>query len=296
MTTPNFIIAGVARCGTTSLYHYLKQHPDIGFPKIKEPKYFSSIHLNFPHTGPGDETVDAKIIKDKKKYFELFEGLGGKKAIGEASSDYFYYNQHTISSIKETLGDVKIILCFRNPIERTYSAFSNLIRDSRENLTFEEALKAEDDRIKQNFDWMWAYKNGSLYAEGLKNFRENFTNVHVVLLDELEKDPTKIITGVLEFLNVDPVIDLDTSTKYSHSGKPKNKLIAKLTDRNNKLFYLVRETIIKLIPRNILEKVASKMFKKDDINPKTRNQLKAFFQKDISSLSEMLNKNLDHWK
>ena len=54
MTLPNFVIAGAARCGTTSLYYYLKQHPEIGFPDKKEPKFFSSKAQEFPHNGPGD--------------------------------------------------------------------------------------------------------------------------------------------------------------------------------------------------------------------------------------------------
>ena len=296
MTTPNFIIAGVARCGTTSLYHYLKQHPQIGFPKIKEPKYFSSLGIVFPHNGPGDHTVDAKIIKDKKQYFELFADLNNFKAIGEASSDYFYYHKDTIPAIKQELGDVKIILCFRNPIERAYSAYSNLLRDSRESTTFEEAINLEEERLEKNYDWMWAYKKGGLYAEGLKLFQESFTNVKVILLEDLESDPKSILEEVFEFLEVDQYNNIDVSTKFSHSGKPKNKFIAKITDRNNKFFYTIREAVLKLIPRKITEKIAAKLFQKDEITPETRKQLQRFFKDDIAQLQQLLNKNLSHWK
>ena len=48
---PNFLIIGSSKCGTTALYYYLKQHPEISFPRLKEPKYFSSIDQNFPHKG-----------------------------------------------------------------------------------------------------------------------------------------------------------------------------------------------------------------------------------------------------
>ena len=56
----NFIIPGVARCGTTSLYYYLNQHPEIEFLKLKEPKFFSSFGKKFPHTGPGDYLLTNK--------------------------------------------------------------------------------------------------------------------------------------------------------------------------------------------------------------------------------------------
>lgn len=296
MKKPDFIIAGVARCGTTSLYHYLKQHPDIDFPSVKEPKYFSSINLKFPHQGLGDHTVDEKIIKTKEKYYELFKNLDDRKVIGEASSDYFYYHQHSIAEIKKEIGDVKIILCFRNPIERSFSAYSNLIRDSRETLEFENALEVENDRINKNYDWMWAYKKGSLYAEGLQNFQDNFKQVKLILTDELEKNPNKILNEVFEFLGVHSYNDIDTTTKYSHSGKPKSKIIAKLNNRNNKLFFALREMVLKLIPRSVSEKIASKLFKKDPISEKARRSLRSFFKNDILKLEKLTGKNLSHWK
>ncbi|MCC5922413.1 MAG: sulfotransferase [Crocinitomicaceae bacterium] len=296
MTAPNFIIVGVARCGTTSLYHYLKQHPQIGFPKVKEPKYFSSSGIVFPHNGPGDHTVDAKIIRDKKQYYDLFADLNDFKAIGEASSDYFYYHKNTVPAIKQELGDVKIILCFRNPIERAYSAYSNLLRDSRETITFDEAISLEEERIAKNYDWMWAYKKGGLYAEGLKLFQDTFSNVKVILLEDLEREPKRILEDVFEFLEVDPYDNIDVSTKFSHSGKPKNKLIAKITDRNNKFFYTIREAVLKLVPRKITEKIAAKLFQKDEININTRKQLQVFFEKDIAQTAQLLNKSLNHWK
>ena len=69
---PNFIIAGATRSGTTSLYHYLIQHPEISFPKLKEPRYFSSYDLKLPQKGPGDITVDDKLITSFEEYSDLY--------------------------------------------------------------------------------------------------------------------------------------------------------------------------------------------------------------------------------
>ena len=295
MNKPNFLIVGVARCGTTSLYYYLKQHPQIGFSKIKEPKYFSSIHLNIPHNGPGDNTVDAKIITEEFKYYELFNGLVNFKVIGEASSDYFFYHKYTIQAIKEKLGDVKIIVCLRNPIERAYSAYNNLVRDGREYLTFDQAIDQEEIRISDNWDWMWAYKYGGLYAEGLADFIANFSQVKVIFTEELYKNPIKELESIFDFLDVDRCTSINVETKYSHSGKPKNWLIKLFTNRNNKISYWLREFFLKKIPRKYLEKAASKMFHKDKIDSETRKKLHYFFKSDISKLEKLVNKNLKHW-
>ena len=152
----DFMIVGVARCGTTSLYHYLKQHPQIGLPDQKEPKYYSSKFKSYPHNGPGDYLVDEETIKSEFEYNQLFNELNNKVVIGEASSDYFYFHEKVIPDLINIYGSsLKIIICIRNPLERCYSAYSNLIRDSREQLNFREALGAESKRIKDNFDWMW---------------------------------------------------------------------------------------------------------------------------------------------
>lgn len=294
--SPNFIIAGVARCGTTSLYHYMKQHPEISFPIQKEPKYYSSVHLEFPHRGVGDDTVDSFVIKDRDAYFKLFSKLGNFKAIGEASSDYLYFHEYTVDSIKKELGDIPIIISIRNPIERTYSAYNNLLRDGRETLTFMEALKAEKKRVADNWDWMWAYKGGSLYADAIEHFQKEFSKVKVVLFDDLNVNSDKILKEIFEFLEVDAAVSVNSETKYSHSGKPKNAFIAMLTDRNNKITFALRKAIMSLVPRSFLEKIASRMLKKDDLPEEAVKYLNDYFKEDIEKLENLIDRDLTNWK
>lgn len=293
---PNFIIAGVARCGTTSLYHYMKQHPQIGFPTQKEPKYFSSIHLEFPHRGIGDDTVDSIVVKNRDDYLELFQKLDGFKAIGEASSDYLYFHNDTVDAIKKELGDIPIIFSLRNPVERAYSAYNNLVRDGRETLEFMEALNAEEERLADNWDWMWAYKAGGLYADAIEHFQREFTNVKVVLFDDLEDNPDKVLKEIFEFLKVDPTVTVNHETKYSHSGKPKNAFVAMLTDRNNKVAYALRRGIMSLVPRSFLEKIASKLLKKEEQPEDATKYLQDFFNSDIGKLETLIGRDLSHWK
>ena len=88
---PNFLIVGAARCGTTSLYQWLRQHPEIYIPNKKECRYFSKMPKNFK--GPGDEKVNNSIIHSFSEYESLFDEVKDEKAIGDISPDYlFYYN------------------------------------------------------------------------------------------------------------------------------------------------------------------------------------------------------------
>ena len=291
----NFIIVGVARCGTTSLFHYLKQHPEIQFPEIKEPKYFSSIDQNFPHNGPGDFSVDDKIIRCEKKYDNLFSYLDSTNCIGEASSDYFYFHKYTIPQIKKKFGDIKIIICLRNPVERAFSAYNNLIRDSREKLTFYEGLLKENERIKLNYDWMWHYANGGLYSGGVSSFKESFSHVKVIFNDHLSDNTFDTLKDIFMFLNVDSGFKPNIENRYSTSGRPKNFVVKILSSRIGVL-NTIRSTILKIFPRNLLELIASKLFMKEKIDYDSRLFLDNFFKKDINKLEKILEIDLSSWK
>ena len=69
-----------------------------------------------------------------------------------------FFTTIILQHIKNKLGDIPIIIVLRNPIHRAFSAYMYLKRDSRENLSFKEALFAEDERINNDWDFIWAIK------------------------------------------------------------------------------------------------------------------------------------------
>ena len=284
----------MARCGTTSLYNYLNQHPNICFSAQKEPKFFSSLDISLQLCGKGDFEAQSEMILTEEEYFDGFSHCD-KPAVGEASSDYFYYHKKTIPRIKQYLGDPKIIIVLRNPYERSFSAYSNMIRDSREELGFLEGLQSEDYRKNSNYDWMWFYRSGSLYADGVKSFTESFSNVHIVLNDDLSKNTQNTLKKCFDFLDVNNDFVPPDLTRYSNSGRPKNHLIKFISRRSGPMFK-IRRFVIKVIPRNYLEFIAKKMFVKEQIDRPALDLLRDEFNSDISRLEELLNIELTHWK
>lgn len=291
---PNFLIAGVARCGTTSLYYYLKQHPDIGFPDTKEPKYFSSQHIDFPQKGIGDRTVDEKMVTNFDDYQKLFQNLGEYDFVGEASSDYFYYSKYTIPKIKNTLGDVPIIISIRNPVERSYSAYNNLIRDGRENLSFSDAIGKEQGRIKNGWDWMWYYKRGSLYAEGIEAFQDHFSNVKILIFEDF-KDPIQMLHSITDFLGVSRFEQYDVNTKYSPSGEAKNPIIKTLSSRKIPFINYIRNKLLDLFGRQRAENLAKNFFVKDELSKEVKIELSNYFMDDIKKTEKLINRDLQSW-
>ena len=292
---PNFLIIGASKCGTTALYYYLKQHPEISFSDLKEPKYFSSVNESFPHNGIGDRSVDRYAIKSLTEYKALFADIDNKR-VGDASPDTLYFFDKTASHIKETLGDVPIVIMLRNPVKRAFSAFMYLKRDSREKLNFRDGLLAENIRLKDNWDFIWGYKKCGLYYNQVKSFTDNFSNVKVVLQEDLKNDTSATLEDIHSFLEVDEKFKTDVSIKHNESGTPNNIFSKFLLSRNNIFSTVIRELMKRFIPRNLLEKVASKSLERMSILEKDEIALKPYFFNDICKLEKLINKDLSSWK
>src|SRR6056297_2673206 len=181
---PDFLIVGASKSGTSSIYHYLNQHPEIFLSNIqKEGRYFSQMKGNF--SGPGDTRVDAAIIRNIEQYKMLFQNYNNEKAVGDISPEYLWFHERAIPLIKSVLGtEVKIIIISRSPVERAYSGYLHFKRDTRETLSFEEALEKEDERKQKNWIWAWQYKHSGLYYEQVKAYLDNFENTKVIIFDD----------------------------------------------------------------------------------------------------------------
>ena len=107
-TYPNFLIIGAAKAGTTSIYNYLKEHPEIFMTKVKEPCFFSFAEeeVKFLSGKP-------KFINKFEEYINLFNGAENYKCKGEASTPYLYFYNKTISNLKKFIKEwekLKIII------------------------------------------------------------------------------------------------------------------------------------------------------------------------------------------
>ncbi len=293
---PNFLIVGAAKAGTTSLFHYLNQHPDVFIPPRKECRFFSQMPGNFK--GPGAKSQN-DIITSINEYKKLF--LPGKNIVarGDISNDYLYYYKKSISNIKKHLNEeVKIIIILRNPIDRAYSNYLQHVREGWERITFEEALEAESERKKNNWAWPFLYKEVSLYYRPVKAFISSFKNVHIFLFEDF-KNMQKLLSQIYLILGVSDIQISDIDQKYNVSGLPKNILLHHfylLTAKLKPLFIPVAEIFF---PR---EKVQQKMsqwkaknLKKVPIRPETRQYLKEYFRKDVLKLNNIIDRDVKRW-
>jgi hypothetical protein len=295
---PNFLIVGAAKCGTTSLYYYLADHPDVFFPKqYKEPNFFSSKEIVKTKKRLGRFRP---IINEWGEYKELFSGVTNEKAIGEASTETLYYYESSIPLIKQYLGDPKIIILLRNPVDQVFSRYTQMIRDGTEILSFEDAILAEDERIKSGWQYHYHYLRHAFYTNQVKAFIENFSSVKVYIFEEFMEDIRTSVQDVCDFLQINSdYISPNEGIRFNPSGVPRRKWLNDLFLMYNPIQQTVRKTGIFLLSESkyiaLREKIRGRNLVKTKINQDTRLRLMTVFNEDILALQEVLNRDLSIW-
>lgn len=296
---PNFLIVGAAKSGTSSLHNYLNQHPEVFMPsykkegmKVKEPRFLiKDLVQHKLHNG----------IWDWEEYKSLFNDVKDERSIGESTVLYLYYYEHAIDNIKKYLGEnVKVIIMLRNPADRAFSAYTHVSRSVKEQLSFEEALDIEHERLELDptLTPMVMYKDMGLYYNMVKAYLDNFENVHVIMYENFKSDTAKVVEKTLEFLGVDSKVSLDTGSKHNVGGKSwKIPFLKHFFMKDNlvkKLFGMVFSFSLRKKARIFLESILKQ--KSKPINKKTRENLVMFFKQDVRKLEQLLQINLKHWK
>src|SRR5215472_6955488 len=166
---PNFLVLGTAKAGTSSLYAYLKQHPEVYLSPKTELNFFAHEGKDLNFRGPGDPDYvwDDSIIATYEEYCKQFDTVDKESAVGEVSTHNLYSPQ-AAAKIKHYVPNAKMIAILRNPADRAFSAFSHMVRDRREETDdFRCALSREQHRIRNNWEPLWHYKAMGFYGAQL---------------------------------------------------------------------------------------------------------------------------------
>lgn len=299
MTLPNFLIIGAAKSGTTSLYRYLGQHPEV-YANVKEPGYFALAGKLLNYSGPGDQNgFVRRAITDQGAYEALFAGVTAEKAYGEASVLYLYSQEAPIR-IKKTIPHVKLIAILRNPVERAYSGYLHLRRDGREPLAnFADALAAEPDRIAANWEHQWHYTRLGFYHTQLVRYFALFpaNQIAVYTYDELKANPARLMQKTFRFLGVDETFVPDFSIKHNVSGTPKSQGLNRFLIRPN----WVKDWIRPLLPRSVRRFMGLKLkqinlnTEKEAMPAETKTLLTHLYRDEIVALQTLIDQDLSHW-
>jgi hypothetical protein len=292
---PNLFIIGAAKAGTTALYEYLTQHPQVFLSRVKEPMFFSR---------------EENYARGLDWYEEVyFEGAGDYPVRGEATPHYLYWSEKVAPRIKKAYGErpVKFIVSFREPVSRAYSWYWNMVREGREDLHLEEALRVEESRLEQNRhelyqlgSMVYGYSAGSRYASLLQPYLELFSpeDFFFVFQDDLKFSADETCEEIFEFLGIESSIQINTS-KSNPAAMPRSRLLHK-TLRQRSLF---KEFIKPLIPSRVRRPLKSKLLDANlketpyaPLDPQLAHELRLSYKAEIEKLEKITGRELSSWK
>jgi Sulfotransferase family len=290
MTMPNFLIIGAMKSGTTALYYYFEQHPEIYMSPVKEPNFFSS----------QEQENAADTVTQIGSYQHLFRGVSGEKAIGEASHSYLY-EPGAAAEIRRYVPEAKLIAILRNPIDRAYSHFLHMVRSGTEPLDeFAQALQEEEVGIHKERTFQ-DYIGRGLYYDQLKRYFGTFPQeqVRVYLYEDLSGAPISTVQDAFRFLEVDDSFVPDVSLRRNVSGQPKYKTLDGLLRRQSRIKHAAK-LYLPARMRWRLSKAFDDLKTRNLVEPpplrsEVRRQLIRVYRQDILKVQELIHRDLSGW-
>jgi GrpB-like predicted nucleotidyltransferase (UPF0157 family) len=279
---PDFFIVGAPRCGTTSLYAYLRQHPQIHASVHKEPHFFGS-----------DLTPLPGAIRDEALYLALFAGAEDRRRAGESSVHYLS-SRRAPFEIRAFAPAARIIVMLREPVSMAHSLYALFTRTGNEELpTFEEALAAEPERRAGRripsgayFPEGLLYTDGGRYAAKVELWLSVFgrEQVHCILFDDLVRDTAAVYRRTLAFLGVD--------ADFAAELEPR---------RAAELARVQTIRQLRHVPPEVRRRMQFDQMKlhqgppRPALDPALAGRLRALFAADVARLGELLGRDLTAW-
>jgi hypothetical protein len=286
---------GAPKCGTTALYEYLKLHPEIFMPEVKEIHFFGS-DLEFKN----------RVI-NKKMYLSLFSSAQNEKRIGEASA-WYLYSKRAAEEIKHFSPYSKIIIMLRSPVDLLYSNYYQFLYNENEDIrSFEDALIAEPLRKqgrmipkRAHFIQGLFYSETVKFTEQIERYIDKFRRkrIHIIIYDDLKKNIFKVYKETLAFLDVD--LNFQPDFQVVNPNKKSRSRVLRRILMNQPFFFRIMGKI--LIPEAYREIIIKKLIKfntvyvpRPPLNPELKKQLQKQFEPEIKKLNILLDRNLNKW-
>ena len=300
--TPDLFIVGAPKSGTTSLYEYLKGHPDVFMSVVKEPCYFAR---DLALDDSGNFLVYGR---DEKLYYDLFRDAGDAKRAGEGSTRYLY-SQDAPALIREAQPNAFIIAMLRNPVDMIQSLHAHkLAAGTEDEPDFERALALESERHagravpRHSNPKLATYRDRAMFAIQLERWFDTLgrDRVHVGVLEDMIRDPAAEFRDVLEFLQIDPTWQPDSFAAYNTAHGARSVFVRRLLNGRvpqwvvwRALPRVIGDTNTRALVRDFRHSwFHRRPIAKSPIRPELRRRLEDEFMPDVTRLSQMLERDM----
>jgi len=286
---PEFFIVGAPKAGTTLLYHYLKQHPEVFFPEMKEINFFSA-----PDILNQKLYYKTKVIKRLEDYQLLYHETGDARVRGDGSVSYLFYPD-VADRIHDLIPDGRIIIMLRNPVERAYSHYLMDKRLGYVKASFEDIITQRSTHKFQDLYYQ-QYVEVGLYADQVQRYLDSFgeKQVQIVLFEDFIKDPLTVFQKMCLFLEISDEYEpqLEKHNVFAHPG---NKLVGAIYGSD-----FFRKLVKLLFPESWNERIKESVLsnrKKPLLYQEVIETLWKIYVSDVTKLSTILKRDMyEYWK
>lgn len=291
MTLPNFLIIGAPKCGTTTLYATLSQHPDVFMTTPKEPNYLV-----------GDEPRPFRQVTDRAGYERLFAPGADRPARGEGSTAYLL-SANAPGAAAELVPDARLLVLLRDPVARAYSAWAHLRQRDREPIAdFLAAVEAESRRAEHgDAPVLSRYVEAGRYAAQLERWLGHFPREQLLvqLTDDLQRDPLAAMQNCFEHIGVGRDFVPDVGTRFNRSGVRRSTQFGRMLDGfgESRAGALARRVVPTGVRQRVRERLrAANLRASPPLDDAAYATLAPRFADDLDRLRELLDRDLDEWR
>jgi Sulfotransferase family len=309
---PNFFVVGAPKAGTTSLYAYLNQHPQVYMCPIKEPSYFA-FELRYEKFGEADrirlapdmlalqeylrgemqERRFSGLVSSWEDYLRLFRNAKDEIAIGEATPSYLW-SETAVCNIAALIPHAKIIIQLRNPVERAYSQYLHMVAVGRTRRSFREHIDESFHPGDRQLGWDWLLQFGR-YHEQVSRYLSAFprSQIRISCYEEFEGDPRRLMSELYGFLGVDPDFEVDTSERHLASQIPRFLGPAYFLKKLHLWPYL--RSLVPAPLRAPLRSMLMRPRASTAIEPADWALLAEYYREDVTKLAALLDRDVTSW-
>lgn len=293
---PNLFIAGAPKCGTFSMYEYLRQHPQVFFPDRKEPNFFNR-----------DMPEVSKI--SEAEYLDLYAAAPAEaRWLGDATPLYMM-SEVAARNIAAMSPDARIVIMLRRPADLLLSVFQHNQASGVETLpTFEEALAAEADRrAGRNLPkgvthtHRFLYRDFAQFSSQIERFLAQFgrDRVHFILYDDFRKDTPGEFARSLDFLGLEKGHPIRFEI-HNAARKSRSPFLKKLLKYPPPAVSAAARLLLPAsLRRRIFQSASNALTTKADktlMLQTTENQLVEEFRGEVERLEKLIGRDLSGWQ
>ena len=307
---PNFFVVGTVKAGTTSLYQYLTEHPEIYMSPLKEPHFFSTdidpsrfrtqyrkmLPLDIEQYLASDlkGIVNAAFIRREEQYLRLFKNVKNEKAIGESSTSYLI-SKEAAQNIYNYDPKAKIIILLRNPVGRAYSHYLMNYKSGSVTGLFKTELELDLKAEPKGWGITRLYVDHGFYYEQVKRYLDVFgpDQVKIILTEQLGAEVQQTIREVYQFLNVKDNFIFDNYERHNVAMIPRSYFARLILDRAN-----IISMFVKFVPVRFKRFVYNSLFTKTQFpafEEETKKFLKELYREDILKTQALTKIDLSAW-